>query len=50
MINRDITLKYFYLHLIAFDNDKDLNGNITFQLSQTTSPLFINLYSSDYFV
>jgi hypothetical protein len=46
MINRDITPKYFLLHLIASDNDKDFNGNITFELSPLTSPLFINLSSN----
>ncbi len=46
MINRDITLKTFLIHLIASDKDKDLNGNLTFQLSPSTSPLFVNLYSN----
>jgi hypothetical protein len=46
MINRDITSKYFLTHLIASDYDKDLNGKITFELSPSTSPLFINLYSN----
>jgi hypothetical protein len=44
MINRDITSKDFLIHLIASDKDKDLNGNITFELSPSTSPLFIHLY------
>jgi hypothetical protein len=44
IINRDLTPNNFFLHLIASDNDKNLNGNITFQLSPTTSPIFINLY------
>ena len=46
MINRDITLKTFLIHLIASDKDKDLNGNLTFELSPSTSPLFVNLYSN----
>jgi len=46
MINRDIISKEFLINLIASDKDKDLNGNITFQLSPTTSPLFVNLYSN----
>jgi hypothetical protein len=46
IINRDITFNYFLIHLIASDNDKDLNGNITFQLSPLTSPSFIHLYSN----
>lgn len=46
IINRDITPNLFLLHLIATDNDKDLNGNITFQLSPSTSPLYIHLYSN----
>ena len=46
MINRDIISKYFLTHLIASDNDQDLNGKITFELSPTTSPLFINLFSN----
>jgi hypothetical protein len=44
IINRDITPNYFQTHLIASDNDKDLNGKITFELSPSTSPGFINLY------
>ncbi len=46
IINRDLTSNYFLLHLRASDNDKDLNGNITFQLSSSTSLSFINLYSN----
>ncbi|CAF0939092.1 unnamed protein product [Rotaria sordida] len=46
MINRDMTRKFFLINLIAFDNDTNLNGNITFELSPLTSPLFINLYSN----
>lgn len=46
MINRDLTLKPYQLHLIASDHDKDLNGNISFQLSPSTSPSFIQLYSN----
>jgi hypothetical protein len=46
MINRDITPSSFQIHLIASDHDKDFNGNITFQLSPSTSPLFIHLYSN----
>jgi hypothetical protein len=46
LINRDITLNNFFLHLIASDNDQDLNGQITFELSSLTSPSFIYLYSN----
>ncbi|CAF1141511.1 unnamed protein product [Rotaria sordida] len=44
MINRDITKNQFLIHLIASDNDQDLNGQITFELSPLTSPSFIKLY------
>ena len=50
MINRDITPNYFFIKLIAFDNDTDLNGNITFDLSPSTSPSFINLCSNGSFI
>ena len=46
MINRDTISNYFLTHLIASDNDKDLNGKITFELSPSTSPDFIHLYSN----
>ncbi|CAF1276856.1 unnamed protein product [Adineta steineri] len=46
IINRDLTPKYFHIHLSASDDDKDYNGNITFQLSPSTSPSFINLLSN----
>lgn len=46
MINRDSQEKNFQIHLIASDHDKDLNGDITFQLSPSTSPSFIHLYSN----
>ncbi|CAF2736150.1 unnamed protein product [Rotaria sp. Silwood2] len=46
MINRDITKKNFLINLIAFDNDTNSNGNVTFELSPSTAPLFINLYSN----
>ncbi|CAF3170627.1 unnamed protein product [Rotaria sp. Silwood2] len=46
MINRDITKKRFFMHLIASDNDQDLNGQITFELSPLTSPSFISLYTN----
>jgi hypothetical protein len=39
-------LKDFFIHLIASDNDKDLNGEITFELLSSTSLSFINLYSN----
>ncbi|CAF4249621.1 unnamed protein product, partial [Adineta steineri] len=41
-----LTPKYFHIHLSASDDDKDYNGNITFQLSPSTSPSFINLLSN----
>lgn len=44
MINRDVSETPVQIHLIASDHDKDLNGNITFQLSPSTSPSFIHLY------
>jgi hypothetical protein len=43
IINRDLTPKSFIIHLIASDNDKDSNGNITFELSPVTSPNYIHL-------
>ena len=46
MINRDSTEQSVHIHLIASDHDKDLNGNITFQLSPSTSPSFIHLFSN----
>ncbi|CAF1664852.1 unnamed protein product [Rotaria magnacalcarata] len=44
MINRDVTQSYFLINLVAFDLDIGSNGNITFELSPETSPLFTNLY------
>ncbi|CAF1220075.1 unnamed protein product [Rotaria magnacalcarata] len=46
MINRDITKKKFLMHLIASDNDQDANGQITFELSPSTSPSFVVLHSN----
>jgi hypothetical protein len=46
MINRDVTPKLFLTHLIAIDNDKNLNQNVTFQLLPATSPPFIYLHSN----
>ena len=46
MINRDSIDKSVHIHLIASDLDKDLNGNISFQLSPSTSPSFIHLSSN----
>lgn len=46
LINRDITKKNFVMHLIASDNDEDLNGQIIFELSPSTSPPFISLFSN----
>ncbi|UJR27627.1 hypothetical protein I4U23_008908 [Adineta vaga] len=43
IINRDLTPKLFLIHLIATDNDKDSNGNVTFELSPVTSPEYIHL-------
>ena len=44
IINRDITQKYFIIHLIASDKDYGSNGRITLELSPLTSPPFIYLY------
>lgn len=44
LINRDITSTDFVLHLIASDNDADLNGQITFELSSLTSPSYVFLH------
>jgi hypothetical protein len=44
LINRDITSNDFLIHLIASDNDQGLNGQITFELSTSTSPSYVNLY------
>jgi hypothetical protein len=46
LINRDITSNDFLIHLIASDNDQGLNSQITFELSSSTSPSFVNLYSN----
>lgn len=43
IINRDLTPKSFLIHLIASDNDKDSNGNISFELSPVTSPEYVHL-------
>ena len=44
LINRDVTSNDFLLHLIASDNDQGSNGQITFELSSSTSPSFVRLH------
>ena len=46
LINRDITSTDFLLHLIASDNDQGPNGEISFELSSSTSPSFVRLHSN----
>lgn len=46
LINRDITSNDFLIHLIASDNDQGMNGEISFELSSSTSPPFVHLYSN----
>lgn len=45
-INRDETSTHFPIRLVAFDNDTDRNGNVTFELSPSTAPSFVKLYSN----
>lgn len=45
MLNRDHrTADPFMLHLLASDQDQDSNGEITFELSSSTSPSFVHLH------
>ena len=44
LINRDISSNDFLIHLIGSDDDQGSNGHISFELSSSTSPPFINLY------
>lgn len=46
MINRDINQQDFSLHLIASDNDEDVNGQVTFELSPLTAPSFVRLHAN----
>ena len=47
LINRDlIHNSHFLMHLIATDKDQNANGNLTFQLSPSTSLLFVHLYAN----